>query len=176
MILQRAEECFRQGKAQLEAGNAARALTHFKAAIDIERSEAGEDGGQARYLSYYGLCLALSRRRFTEAVHYCRQAARRESYRAEIWWNLGLVNYAFGRRGAAWEAWQNGLQVQPGHPGILRDLARMGRRRDPVLSVVSRSHPLNVMLGRLRARLVPGVDVAAMKGRPDPRRIASSGV
>jgi tetratricopeptide (TPR) repeat protein len=115
MIHQRAEDCFREGKELLESGNAAGALSQFKAAIDIERSRGVTDEGQARYLSYYGLCLALSRCRFAEAVHYCQQATRRESYRALDWWNLGRVNYAFGRRRAAWRAWQKGLEVEPGH-------------------------------------------------------------
>lgn len=174
MIHQRAEDCFREGKELLESGNAAGALSQFKAAIDIERSRGVTDEGQARYLSYYGLCLALSRRRFAEAVHYCQQATRRESYHAVTWWNLGRVNFAFGRRRAAWRAWQKGLEVQPGHPGIERDIERMGRRREPVLSVVSRSHPLNIVLGKLRARLAPGASVVTTAGQPPVGRRAAA--
>jgi Tfp pilus assembly protein PilF len=169
MIHARAEECFKEGKRRLDAGDARQALSHFKAAVDIDQMESETGTGQARYLSYYGLCLALTQRRYSEALHYCRMATSREGYRSVTWWNLGRVHLAFGKRKAAYDAWVQGLCVQPGHRGIRQDLERMGTRRPPVLSFVSRAHPLNMLLGRLRARLSPQQSSPTVARRRAPR-------
>jgi hypothetical protein len=43
-----------------------------------------------------------------------------------------------------------GLAVDNRHPGLLELRRRLGVRQPPVLRFLSRSHPLNVWLGRAR--------------------------
>ena len=52
-------------------------------------------------------------------------------------------------RAEAYAAFQKGLDIQPGHPGIVRELRRMGTRRRPPLLFLARNNPVNVVLGRL---------------------------
>ena len=127
------------------------ALAYFGGAIEIE-SRSRPKRIQARYLSYYGLCLATTGGDQHEAIRRCRQAAKIEGYRPDVCWNLGRVLFVAGRRRDAYKALQRGLRMQPGHPGIVRDLKRMGIRRRPVIPFLHRRSRVNVFLGRfLRA-------------------------
>jgi hypothetical protein len=56
------------------------------------------------------------------------------------------------RRREAYGAFLKGLSVQRNHQGILRELAKMGWRRRPVLPFLARGNPLNVLLGRMLHR------------------------
>lgn len=153
MINPRAEESFRDGKQRLDSGRARDAAAFFKAAIDIERDEVGRAERQGRYLSYYGLALCRSRSGFREALRHCRTATSLEPDRADLWWNLGHVAMAVGRRAEAHRAWRRGLSLEPQHSALLAEVKRMGVRRAPVLGFLPRQHGLNVALGRLRSRL-----------------------
>ncbi len=146
MLDQRAETSFERGLEELRFRSARDALPFFRAAMELDRRKA-----QARYVSYYGLCLSFSEGQTHEAIQRCRRAAEMESYRPELWWNLGRVALSAGRRGEAHRAFHRGLAVHPGHSGIVRELRRMGLRRAPVLPFLARGNPINVLLGRLRA-------------------------
>ena len=148
MLIQAAEESFQQGVSLLGRGRKREALAFFNGAVEIER-RFGAERPQARYLSYYGLCLSHTNGDQHEAVRACREAATLEGYRPEVCWNLGQVLLSNGKRAEAFQAFQRGLKLQPGHPGILKDLQRMGKRRSPVLRFLSRSHPVNIALGRI---------------------------
>jgi tetratricopeptide (TPR) repeat protein len=151
MLVSAAEESFRRGKAALESLRVLEALALFESAIELERRR-GKLRVQARYLSFYGLCLALLGHQVREGAEYCREAAAREPYDADLHWNLGVALLRADRRRQAFEALQAGLELEPAHRGIRRELARMGWRRRPVLPFLARSHPLNVLLGRLTRR------------------------
>ena len=153
MLNRTAENSFERGKEALDAGRWREALAFFEAAVAIER-RSGASPPQARYLSYYGLCLALAGRQFHNALKLCRESATLEPYNPDVYWNLGRVLLACRRRKEAHVALVQGLRHEPGHPGIRREILRMGWRKRPVLRFLSRSHPINVFLGRRRARSV----------------------
>jgi hypothetical protein len=46
----------------------------------------------------------------------------------------------------------SGLGVQSDHPGIIRTLKQMGVRKKPVIPFLGRNNPLNIFLGKLRAK------------------------
>ncbi len=148
MLIQSAEESFRRGVNALGNGAHLEALAMFEAAIELER-RLGAGGIQARYLSAYGLCLARHARRAREGVYFCREAVQKEPYNPDLHANLGWACLAAGRRREAHEALERGRRLQPEHEDILRAMAEMGRRRPPVLPFLARSHPLNVLLGKL---------------------------
>ena len=60
---------------------------------------------------------------------------------------------ALGRRGYAYRALSRARRLAPHDAVIAHDLERLGQRRLPVLSFLSRAHPINVVLGRMRASL-----------------------
>lgn len=149
MLVQAAEEVYQRGRKALARNQLREALALFEAAIEVERRQ-GQNGIQPRYLSHYGLCLALAGERRREGIHFCREAASRESFNADIQCNLGRALLAAGRRREAHQALRRGKAIEPSHVGIRRELHRMGRRRRPVLRFLSRNHPVNVILGKAR--------------------------
>ena len=138
-----ADEHFRRGVEDLELGRHAAALSHFEAAQRL-------DPTSALYRSYYGLCLCFTDGPLHEALRCVKMAAKLEGYRPDIQLNLGRVLLALDRRAQAYRAFQEGLAVQPNHPGIRRVLICLGIRRKRALPFLSRGHAVNVFLGRLR--------------------------
>jgi tetratricopeptide (TPR) repeat protein len=132
----------------------------FEAALEIEKRR-GVAFHQPRYLSFYGLCVGIAAGRLAEGIRLCRQAVASEFYNPDLYWNLGRLLLAAGRRKQAYEAFVSGLRLEPRHLGLRRELDRMGRRRRPPLGFLPRSNPLNVWLGKL-ARAA-----TARAGRPD---------
>ena len=148
MLIQFAEESYRKGLAVLSCGRRKDATALFEAAIEIERRR-GTDRPQPRYLSYYGLCLAIWRNEIHEGLRYCREATTLESFNADIRCNLGRVLLRAGRRREAHKSFVRGLKLEPGHSTIVSVLKTMGIRRRPVLPFLARANPINVLLGRL---------------------------
>lgn len=148
MLVHAAEESFRRGLHGLRVGRQVEALALFEAAIELER-RMGPKEIQARYLSYYGVTLALLGKRLHDGVYFCRQAIQREPYNGELYFNLGRACLRAGRRREAHVSLIKGLRLHPGHPGMLRVLDEMGCRRAPVVPFLPRRNPLNVLLGRL---------------------------
>lgn len=148
MLVHSAEESFRQGLRALRDSRTLEALALFEAAIELER-RLGTADIQARYLSYYGLCLALQGHRHRDGVYFCREATTREQYNADLYFNLGRACIAARRRREAFDAFERGLRVQPEHEGIRKAMGLMGSRRKPAIPFLSRSNPMNVVLGRL---------------------------
>lgn len=150
MLVRAAEDSYRKGLDALASGEGIKALAQFEAAIRLDRRYR-EGRPQPRYLSHYGLCLALETGRLKEGIELCRDAVSAESYNADLHCNLGRVLLAGERRREGWQALQRGLKLEPRHDGILRALAGMGQRRKPVLPFLSRRHPINVLLGKMTA-------------------------
>jgi tetratricopeptide (TPR) repeat protein len=148
MLVRPAEDSFVRGIEALQRGRGIEALALFEAAVVIERRQRVATP-QARYLSFYGLCLGLEARRVAEGIRLCREALEMEFFNADLCWNLGRLLVAAGERGEAYLAFEKGLGLQSGHPGILRELRRLGKRRRPKVVFLARSNPVNVILGRL---------------------------
>jgi tetratricopeptide (TPR) repeat protein len=150
MLIQTAEDSYRQGMHALSGGRRMVALALFEAAIEIERRMT-RARPQPRYLSYYGLCLALERNEIHEALRYCREAVTLECYNPDIRCNLGRVLLRAGRRREAYRCFLRGLNLERSHTSTIRALREMGRRRRPILPFLPRTNAINVFLGRLRS-------------------------
>jgi hypothetical protein len=153
MLIRPAEQTFKRGIDALTQGRGLEALALFEAAVELERRH-GAARPQARYLSYYGLCLGLETRRWNRGVALCRDAWALESYNADLCHNLVRALIEAGQKGEACEALRRGLGLHRDHPGLLRELQRIGARRCPVLPFLPRSSYLNVWLGRLRHHIL----------------------
>jgi tetratricopeptide (TPR) repeat protein len=150
MLDPRAESTFQQGIDLMQRGQSREALAFLRAAVDLDDGRPGSFSGQARYESYYGLCLSSSPNQLREALTHCRKAVQMEAYRADVWLNLGRVAQAAGRRGEAFRAFEQGRLLDPTHKGITKALRKFGTRRPPVVAFLPRQNPLNVLLGRMR--------------------------
>ena len=151
MPLQGAEHFFRKGMACLSdhPGEAAR---HFLTAIQLERRQ-GVRRSEMRYLSYFGLASALAGGSLEEAVTACETAVGRQPGNPDLHANLARVHLMGGDPASALRTAAAGLAIDPEHRE-LRSLLRTGeRRRRPPLRFLTRNHPVNRVLGRLRASL-----------------------
>lgn len=147
-----AENSFRRGLAALFEGDAAGAAELFQAAI-LTEVQHGVKSPQMRYLSYYGLSRAQAFGATPQSIQACETAARRDFFNPDLLLNLGRVYLLAGKTTKALAAFHRGLELAPRHKGLLAEHKRIDRREPPPLGIVSRSHPLNKMLGKLRASL-----------------------
>jgi len=146
-----AENAFGKGRAALARGRYLEGLAYFEAASALAR-RAGAPAPM-KYLSYYGLCLAMGTDRLPDAREICENALRRAPADPEIYLNLGRVYLVVRERGRAFETFVRGLKVDRRHRGLLGALKAIGFRRRPVLGFLARRHPINRLLGRLSAAL-----------------------
>jgi len=154
MIIKRAEENFQRGLELLRRRKAHEGLSYLKTALDIEASSLdNHEGGDARYHSWYGLGLCLTRNDPRDAIHHCRQASRIGQHRPDVWWNLYQVLMTYNKKGEAYRALQQGLRIDPDHTRMRRHFQAMGTRSQPPLSVVPRNHPANIAIGKFVCRL-----------------------
>lgn len=124
------------------------ALVHFRAA---DKNADISDGLQSRYTSFHGLsrvCLGDS-----SGIKLCRKAAAGEAQDAEVYYNLALAEYHLDNLEGAVTALRHGLYLDPEHTGLLR-LQRDMSLREPriMLPGLSRTHPVNRLLGKLFGR------------------------
>jgi Flp pilus assembly protein TadD len=117
------------------------ALNHFQEAVVLEPHARG-------YLSYLGLALAHAERKFSDAEHLCRRAIEAEYHRPEHYHNLGEVYLLADRRGDAVKSFNQALSWNPSFEASHDVLRKLGVRRAPVVPMLARNHPINVILGR----------------------------
>jgi tetratricopeptide (TPR) repeat protein len=104
----------------------------------------------ASAFSYYGLCVAMVRRKYAEAVKYCNISVKANFMDPEHRINLALVYLERDDRKNAVKNLEAGLRLQPSNKRIHKIFAEIGRRKPVMFSFLSRKNPLNVWLGRLR--------------------------
>lgn len=107
----------------------------------------------AAAFSYYGLCVAMVRRKYAEAIRYCNISVKSNFLEPEHRLNIALVYLERDDRKNAVHHLEAGLRLQPSHPRIQRIFAEIGRRKPVAFSFLSRRNPINVWLGRLRDRM-----------------------
>lgn len=108
------------------------------------------------FYSYLGYGIALREQRLEEGLKLCRHAIKIEFFQPENYLNLArTLLLANDRRGAV-KAVREGLKIDPKNEEILALQKDMGKRRPPVLSFLSRDHPLNRLFGSVRHKLTGG--------------------
>lgn len=111
------------------------------------------------FYSFLGYGIALHEQRYPEALKLCEHSIKVEFYQPDNYWNLARTHLLADDRRKASQAVRKGLAIDPHHPELLAMAREMGIRRSPVLPFLSRSHPLNRILGSLR-------HLFAGKGKP----------
>jgi tetratricopeptide (TPR) repeat protein len=134
----------RQGLAALDHENTLDALPHFEEAAHCRET--------ATILSCLGYCLAHERREIEKGLALCQEAVRQEPGNPLHYLNLGRVYLAARQKPFAMAAFQRGLEFGR-HPGLLREIRRMGRRQPPVFPCLRRSHVLNRCCGYILSLL-----------------------
>jgi tetratricopeptide (TPR) repeat protein len=104
----------------------------------------------ASAFSYYGLCVAMVRRKYAEAVKYCNVSVKANFMDPEHRINLALVYLERDDRKNAVKNLEAGLRLQPSSKRINKIFKEIGCRKTLIFSFLSRENPLNVWIGKLR--------------------------
>jgi len=136
-----------EGLHALEEWRWKRAARCFEAAA---RAVGPADSRFNRYLAAQGY--AQVRGGEIGGVNLCRRALAAERRDATVFEFAARAYLHLGQRALAWESVEKGLRRDPLHIGLKRLLLEMGVRRPPVVSFLSRNHPINVALGKWRSR------------------------
>ena len=141
------QEIFVQGLEFLRKNRLPEASNAFRRAFkqDIENP---------RYLSYYGLILALQDENFQDGINFCRAAIQRAAYEPEFYLNLCKVFSKAGQRKKALEALLEGLNYDKNNALLRMEMRRLGVRRKPLLQFLPRDHFLNRAIGQFTYKLV----------------------
>ena len=103
----------------------------------------------ARAFSYYGLCVAMVRRKYAEAVEYCNISLKANFLDPDHRYNLAMVYLERDDRRHAVEALNAGLRLAPNNTRLKRIFDLIGRRKPPVIGFLGRSNPVNIWLGKM---------------------------
>src|SRR3977135_1980846 len=127
---------FKTGLNLLRDNYAEKALPHMRRAVDLDRNN-------PYYMSYLGVVLARSERKWGEAEKLCDGAVRMKRNQAQLYLNLAEGYATGGRRDEAVEALQAGLKFARRDIRLNIAMNKLTRRRSPVISFLTRRHPLN---------------------------------
>jgi Flp pilus assembly protein TadD len=105
-----------------------------------------------RFMSWYGLTLVLVERNSNLGVMLVDQALRATGPDPDLLLNQARVHLALNQRERSVRAITRGLELWPEDARLLAARDAIGTRREPVIPFISRSNPLNRVLGRLRHR------------------------
>lgn len=136
---------FKQGLALLRDNYAEKALPHMERATKLEKNN-------PYYMSYLGVVLARSEQKWAEAEKLCDSAVRMKRNQAQLYLNLAEVYATAGRRDDAVETLQAGIKYARRDVRLNLALNRLVQRRSPVFTFLSRRHPLNRQVGKIRHR------------------------
>lgn len=115
-------------------------------------AEGKQDGVElpGLFYSYLGYGIARVHREIPKGIALCEHAVEIEFYRPENYVNLARTHLLARNRGRAVDAVERGLAIDSRHPELRELQQKLGRRRRPVLRFISRDHPVNRVLGRVR--------------------------
>ena len=104
----------------------------------------------ASAFSYYGVCVAMVRHKYAEAIKYCNISVKANFMDPEHRINLALVYLERDDRKNAVKNLEAGLRLQPSNKRINKIFKEIGRRKALMFSFLSRKNPLNVWVGKIR--------------------------
>ncbi len=107
----------------------------------------------ALYYAYLGYGLAFREGRIADGLALCRHSLKLDFFLADGYLQLARVHLLARERAPAVRAVRDGLRIEPAHKGLNALRVELGIRREPLLSFLGRTHPINRALGRLRHRL-----------------------
>ncbi len=147
-----ATEYLKAARVQLRDGR-------FKEAYTIVLKACNVHPTHPLVLSYYGWLQAVVDKKPRSGVTFCRRAFTNfktadphaaGSVYPVLYLNLGRTLLLSGRKKEALESFGRGLSYDRCHRELKKEMNALGIRRKPVLPFLSRSNPLNKLLGKVR--------------------------
>jgi Flp pilus assembly protein TadD len=137
---------FKQGVKLLKKGQSAQALEHLRNAVALHHHN-------PYYLSFLGVAVGRSERKWQDAVRFCEAAISSKRSEAQLYLNLAEVYVCAGRRDDAIAALDKGLIYFSSDTRMKRARADLGKRSSPIIPFLERGHFLNRSLGKIRHRV-----------------------
>jgi tetratricopeptide (TPR) repeat protein len=104
----------------------------------------------ANSFSYYGVCLAMVRHKYAEALKYCNISIKSNFMEPDHRINLALIYLERDQKKMAVKNLEAGLRLQPSNKRIHRIFGGLGRRKRVTFGFLNRRNPINVAFGRMR--------------------------
>lgn len=139
-----AEREFDRALAAIAAENTVTALAHLERALKL-----WDNPG---WHSYLGFCVAKERGQYKRGLDLCQTALALEQDNPVHYLNLGKVHLLAGNKVEALRVLREGV-AKGGGAEFMAKLDEIGTRKPPVISGLSRNHPLNRYLGLLFSRI-----------------------
>jgi Flp pilus assembly protein TadD len=137
---------FKQGVQLLKGGYPQRALVELRRCVEIESAN-------PYYLSFLGLAIARSERKWAEATKLCETALQMKRKELQLHLNMAEVYVAAGHRESAIDTLDRAKENFGPDPRLVKARSRIEKRRSPILPFLPRQNALNVRLGKLRHRV-----------------------
>lgn len=134
---------FKTGLTLLRDNYANKALIHIQRAAELEKNN-------PYYMSYLGVALARTEKKWADAERMCDTAVRMKRNQAQLYLNLAEVYMSSGRKDDAREALIAGMKYARRDIRLHIAMAKLTPRRSPVFTFLERKHPLNRHFGMLR--------------------------
>jgi Flp pilus assembly protein TadD len=138
---------FKQGMQLLRDRKSHDALIHFRKAAEVEEKN-------PYYMSFTGLALARAENKWAPALKLCETALSMKRNEVQLHLNLAEVYTSAGRREEALMTLDRAAASFGRHAGIQRARLKLGSRRPPVFSLLSRDNVVNKQMGVWRQRLL----------------------
>jgi Flp pilus assembly protein TadD len=137
---------FKQGVQLLKGGYPQRALVELRRCVEIESAN-------PYYLSFLGLAIARSERKWAEATRLCETALQMKRKELQLHLNMAEVYVASGHRESAIDTLDRAKESFGPDARLVKARSRIEKRRSPILPFLPRQNALNVRLGKLRHRV-----------------------
>jgi Flp pilus assembly protein TadD len=134
---------FKHGVALLRNGRPGEAVEYFRRAVEGEKHN-------PYYLSFFGVSVGRSLRRWDTALELCQRALRLKRNEVQLYLNLAEIYVSAGRREDAVLTLDTALRYCGSDARVRRARSRLGKRGSAVLPFLARQHFLNRNLGKLR--------------------------
>jgi tetratricopeptide (TPR) repeat protein len=115
--------------------------------------------------SYQGFLEASVNKKYSKGVNTCRHAFKilseqmpfgEEFFFPILYLNLGKAYLAAKKKKDAYDSFKKGLEIDVSNKELLSELRKLGLRREPPISFLDRSNPLNKYIGKLMYKLREG--------------------
>lgn len=136
---------FRDGLRLLRDGHPSEAFALLNRAAELEKQN-------PFYLSFLGVSIARSQRKWEAASELCEAALKMKRNEAQLYLNLAEVYASAGRRDKAVKVLDTGMTHLGKDSRLTVARNKFGRRSSPPLPFLDRDHFLNKSLGKLRYR------------------------
>jgi Flp pilus assembly protein TadD len=136
---------FKLGVQLLKGGYPQKALTELRRCVELESAN-------PYYLSFLGLAIARSEKKWAEATKLCETALQFKRKELQLHLNLAEVYVLSGERENAIVTLDQALESFGPNARLVKARSRIEKRRAPILPFLDRQNPLNKSLGKLRHR------------------------